>query len=187
AKEPSERYQGMRDIVVDLRGARRRLESSSGTHAARTAVPAGERRLSTTREGVMKAQQWVYAGVAAVVVALVAIGALKSRLTKSESTSPPSGAAAQKPSVAVLYFENNTGNPQLDWLRTGLTDMLVTDLSQSPDVEVLPTDRLVQILTDMHRQDDKQISFDTVQEVAKRAGVKTVLVGSYVKAGDTIR
>ena len=49
-------------------------------------------------------------------------------------------------SVAVMYFENNTGNQELDWLRTGLTDMLVTDLSQSPDVEVLGTDRLVQIL-----------------------------------------
>jgi TolB-like protein len=87
----------------------------------------------------------------------------------------------------VLYFENNTGNQQLDWLRTGLTDMIVTDLSQSPDVEVLGTDRLVQILTQMKRQDDRQISFDTVQELAKRAGVKSVVLGSYVKAGETIR
>src|SRR5439155_534785 len=77
--------------------------------------------------------------------------------------------------------------PQLEWLRTGLTDMLVTDLSQSPDVEVLGTDRLVQILTDMKRQDDRVISFDTVQELAKRAGVRSVLLGSYMKAGDTIR
>ena len=68
-----------------------------------------------------------------------------------------------KPSVAVLYFENKTGSTQLDWLRTGLTDMLVTDLSQSPDVEVLGTDRLVQILTDMKRQDDQVISYDTVR------------------------
>ena len=99
----------------------------------------------------------------------------------------PAALSADKPSVAVLYFENNTGNPQLDWLRTGLTDMLVTDLSQSPDVEVLGTDRLVQILTQMKRQDDRQISFDTVQELAKRAGVQNVILGSYVKAGETIR
>ncbi|HYM23432.1 MAG TPA: protein kinase, partial [Vicinamibacterales bacterium] len=181
AKDPAERYQGMRDIVVDLRAARRRLESSAvrpipATHAA------------TTREGLVHAQQWVYYGVAIVVVLLIGFGALRSRLTKSEAPGAAGASAAgARPSVAVLYFENNTGNPQLDWLRTGLTDMLVTDLSQSPDVEVLPTDRLVQILSDLHRQDDKTISFDTVQEVAKRAGVKTVLVGSYVKAGDTIR
>ena len=65
--------------------------------------------------------------------------------------------------------------------------MLVTDLSQSPDVEVLPTDRLVQILGDMKHGDDRVISFETVQEIAKRAGVKQVVLGSYVKAGDTIR
>jgi tetratricopeptide (TPR) repeat protein len=181
AKDPSERYQGMRDIVVDLRSARRRLESS-----AVRPIPAA--RVNTTREGLMHAQQWVYYGVAAVVLLLVGFGALKLRLTKPRT---PDAAAAvgvdAKPSVAVLYFENNTGNPQLDWLRTGLTDMLVTDLSQSPDVEVLPTDRLVQILAEMRRQDDKQISFDTVQEVAKRAGVKQVVLGSYVKAGETIR
>jgi tetratricopeptide (TPR) repeat protein/TolB-like protein len=102
-------------------------------------------------------------------------------------TAPGTAADSAKPSVAVLYFENNTGNAQLDWMRTGLTDMLVTDLSQSPDVEVLSTDRLVQILTQMRRQDDRTVSFDTVQEIAKRAGVKSVLLGSYVKSGETIR
>ena len=51
-----------------------------------------------------------------------------------------------KPSVAVLYFENNTGDAPLDWMRTGLTDMVVTDLSQSADIDVLGTDRLYQIL-----------------------------------------
>ncbi|HEY6211359.1 MAG TPA: FlgO family outer membrane protein, partial [Vicinamibacterales bacterium] len=87
----------------------------------------------------------------------------------------------------VLYFDNNTGNPQLDWMRTGLADMLITDLSQSPDVEVVATDRLVQILTDLKHQDDRTIPSETVRQIAQRAGVKTVLVGSYVKAGDTIR
>ena len=28
AKEPEDRYQGMKDLIVDLRAARRRLESS---------------------------------------------------------------------------------------------------------------------------------------------------------------
>ena len=86
-----------------------------------------------------------------------------------------------------MYFENNTGNQEMDWLRTGLTDMLVTDLSQSPDVEVLSTDRLVQILGSMNKLEDRQISFDTIQEVARRAGVKNVMLGSFIKSGDAIR
>ena len=90
--------------------------------------------------------------------------------------------------MAVLYFENNTGNTEMDWLRTGLTDMLVTDLSQShrrrgaqhrsPGADPRATWASSRIGT---------ISFDTVQEVARRADVKHVLLGSYVKAGDTIR
>jgi len=185
AKDPESRYQGMRDIVVDLRAARRRLESTTMT-AIGSAAASAARSGAWTREGMMHAQQYVYYAVALVVAALVGIGALMSRF-KASPAPVAAGAGGAKPSVAVMYFENNTGNPQLDWLRTGLTDMLVTDLSQSPDVEVLPTDRLVQILGDMKRQDDRVISFDTVQEIAKRAGVNSVLLGSYVKAGETIR
>ena len=174
AKDPADRYQGMRDIVVDLRAARRRLESSGVSPVMGAARSAGE--------GLRNAR--AYGAVAVLVLSLAAVGYLKARSSGS-SVLPISSNG--KPSIAVLFFENNTGNAQLDWLRTGLTDMLVTDLSQSPDVEVMGTDRLVQILTSMKRQDDRSVSFDTVQEIARRAGVKTVLLGSYVKAGDTIR
>ena len=179
AKEPEERYQGMRDVVVDLRAARRRLDSTQIRAAARTAPtthdrPSRSRQLGMRRRGDSSCWPW----------------RATRRCADSGKAAPNEAAAparATKPSVAVLYFENNTGNAQLDWLRTGLTDMLVTDLSQSPDVEVLPTDRLVQILGDLKRQDDRTVSFDTVQEIAKRAGVKTVVLGSYVKSGETIR
>ncbi len=89
--------------------------------------------------------------------------------------------------MAVLYFENLTGDSDLDWLRHGLTEMLVTDLSQSPGIRVLGTDRLYQILKDLNRLDERITSFEVVQEVAERANVGTVLLGSFMKAGDTIR
>jgi serine/threonine protein kinase/tetratricopeptide (TPR) repeat protein len=171
-KDPAGRYQGMRDVVVDLRAARRRLESSSVSAVA----PRSELSFRRPSRRSMAA-----AIAAAAILAVAGIVALRPR------PSAVAVAGGSRPSVAVMYFENNTGNAQLDWLRTGLTDMLVTDLSQSPDVEVLGTDRLIQILTDMKRQDDRVVAFDTVQELARRAGVKSVLLGSYVKAGETIR
>jgi TolB-like protein/tetratricopeptide (TPR) repeat protein len=174
AKDPRGRYQGMRDLAVDLRAAHRHLDTAG--HARESgpvvAVPAGGK------------SKWMALAVAGAVLAAITAGGF---LVSRQMAGPPEETAGGKPSVAVLYFENNTGNPQLDWLRTGLTDMMVTDLSQSPDLEVLGTDRLLQILTAMGRQDDKVISADVMQEIARRAGVKTVLVGSYVKAGDTIR
>src|SRR5207244_12739587 len=170
-KDPAARYQGMRDVVVDVRAARRRLESG-----AVSAIGAPAQRSSRPSPRAM-------IGVGVLAVAILAIAGIVALRPRHSDVAM---AGSDKPAVAVLYFENNTGNPQLDWLRTGLTDMLVTDLSQSPDVEVLGTDRLVQILTDMKRQDDRVISFDTVQALAKRAGVKSVLLGGYMKAGDTI-
>ena len=111
-------------------------------------------RSHDARRSDARAAAGCIAGVAALVVVLAASAAFNQSRDRTRR-GRAGGDAATKPSVAVLYFENNTGNPQLDWLRTGLTDMIVTDLSQSPDVEVLGTDRLVQILDDMKRQDDR--------------------------------
>ncbi|HYN06718.1 MAG TPA: protein kinase [Vicinamibacterales bacterium] len=177
AKDPDDRYQGMKDIVVDLRIARRHLESSSSVTtvgatsvASVPAAPKARPRMRILAGGLLT--------LAAAVAAVVWWTGRQPGPTVS-----PSG----KPALAVLYFENNTGDASLDWMRTGLTDMMVTDLSQSTDIEVLGTDRLYQILQDLKRTDDRVISSDVVKQIASRAGVDNVLVGSYVKAGDTIR
>ena len=172
AKEPDDRFQGMKDLIVDLRTARRRLESSSSW---RRLAAVGARRTLALRT----------LGSAAAVALMAVIGAAAS--SGGGRTSPPAVTPSGKPAIAVLYFENNTGEQSLDWMRIGLTDMIVTDLSQSTDIEVLGTDRLVQILQELKRADDRVVSADVVKEIASRAGVDNVLVGSYVRAGGTIR
>ena len=172
AKDPNDRYQGMKDLVVDLKAARRRLDTAS--MAATMPLPrAAEARRSSN----------LLIGVASLAV-LAAIGLW---FWTTQYRTPVAEATGTRPSVAVLHFENNTGNEQMDWLRTGLTDMLVTDLSQSTEVEVLSTDRLVQILRDLGKLDQRAIDSETVQEIARRAHVKHVVLGSFVKAGETIR
>jgi eukaryotic-like serine/threonine-protein kinase len=200
-KDRALRYQHASDMLADLKRLHRDTSSgrtSIGVADSRTeagARPVG-RVLSdppqstaapTPGSGPAASARGNRVLMAAAAAVVLIAGAAGLWMMKRSSAGAALAGDSGKPSVAVLYFENNTGNAQLDWLRTGLTDMLVTDLSQSPDVEVLGTDRLVQILTDMKRQDDKVVSFDTVQEIARRAGVKTVLLGSFVKSGDTIR
>ena len=147
AKDPDERYQGLRDLVVDLRVARRRLESGSGSRAALASSSTTEAAKLTTVSGLAPAagfarwRSWV--AVAAVVILAGGLAVWLRRPARSVSTS------GDRPSLAVLYFENNTGDASLDWLRTGLTDMLVTDLSQSPGIRVLSTDRLYQALKEL--------------------------------------
>ncbi len=65
--------------------------------------------------------------------------------------------------------------------------MLVTDLSQSPDLRVLSTDRLYQILSDLRKLDERITSFEVVSEVAQRADAARVITGSFAKLGETIR
>ncbi|HET7293559.1 MAG TPA: protein kinase [Vicinamibacteria bacterium] len=205
-KDPNERYQGMRDLVVDLRAARRKLESASYARAtvregsgsgpvipAGPTPPSGQAALppsgatapvaAAASSGAMAAlprRIWPWAaGLAALVIVTGAFWLMRRPSLKT----PTNG----KPRIAVLYFENNTGDASLDWLRTGLADMLVTDLSQSPDVRVLGTDRLYQILKEMKKLDERTVSAETVAAVAERAEVDSVVLGSFVKAGETIR
>ncbi len=173
AKESADRYQTMRDLVVDLRSVRRRLESGS-TSAVSQTTPSPSSWLT----------DWKLTGavVTALLLAVILLVLLKDNFSPTEVAE-----VDFKPTMAVLYFDNTTGDPSLDWLRTGLTDMLVTDLSQSPNVEVLSTDRLYHILNEMNRLDDRITSLEAVQEVADKAGVGTVVLGSFQKAGDSIR
>jgi tetratricopeptide (TPR) repeat protein len=169
AKDPEKRYQTAKDAVIDLRSARLHLESGPAT-----AVTSRRRRT------------FQVAVAAAALLALLIIGWIAIRPQTSPQEEAPA-ASSSKPSIAVLYFENTSGNPDLDWLRTGLTDMLVTDLSQSPNLRVLSTDRLYQILKDMNRLDERVTSLDVVQVVADEADAETVILGSFMKAGENIR
>ena len=172
AKDPADRYQGMKDAVVDIRAARRRLDT--GTHPAAAATPA------------TRLPAWAWMAAAAVVVAAAAFLLTRTRPSDAGSGSAAGGESG-KPSVAVLYFDNTTGDKELDWMRTGITEMVVTDLSQSQDIEVVGTDRLYGILAELNRQDDRVLSPDVISAVAERTGVDRVLVGSYMKSGDAIR
>ena len=87
----------------------------------------------------------------------------------------------------MLYFDNNTGDASLDWMRTGLTDMMVTDLSQSTDSR---SSAPIGSCRSCRSSDERMIAScrpTSSSEIAHRAAVDNVLVGSYVKAGGTIR
>ena len=171
AKDPADRYQGMKDAVVDVRAARRRLDTGRPQTTAATAP----QRVPTW--------SWL---IAAVTVAAIAGVVLFTRSGKIANDAA-ANSSSRKPSVAVLYFDNTTGDKDLDWMRTGITEMVVTDLSQSQQIEVVGTDRLYGILAEMNRQDDRVLSPEVITAVAARTGVDRVLVGSFVRSGEAIR
>jgi serine/threonine protein kinase/tetratricopeptide (TPR) repeat protein len=96
---------------------------------------------------------------------------------------PPS----DKPSLAVMYFENNTGDQKLDHWRKGISDLLITDLTQSKYVKVLGGDRLFDILSEMDQLEARSYSSEVLKEVAAQGGVNHIARGSYSKAGEILR
>jgi len=119
--------------------------------------------------------------VAALIIAAVVIWQL---LPKKEAIPViPSG----KPSLAVMYFENNTGEESLDHWRKALSELLIADLSQSKYLRVLSGERIFNILSQLNQLEAKSYSSEILKQVAARGGVGHILVGDYAKAGDIFR
>lgn len=157
-KEPDRRYPSMAEPLEALKNARIRIEAGSRlSRAARRSIAA-----------------------AAVALTALAAIALLSRGTDE-------GEVEETPSIAVLQFENLSGDPELDWLTTGLPDMLATDLSQSKELEVVSLGELYPVLAEAGGLEDASPTRELIGRIASRTGVQSVLTGSFAKSGETIR
>ncbi len=121
-------------------------------------------------------------GIAIIALALVA-GIIWRFLPKKEIIPAPSS----KPSIAIMYFKNNTGDEGLDHWRSALADLLITDLSQSKYIRVLSGETLYNILDNLNQLEATTYSSEVLREVASRSGTERVLVGNYTRAGDAFR
>ncbi|MFB0565535.1 MAG: tetratricopeptide repeat protein, partial [Candidatus Aminicenantaceae bacterium] len=92
-----------------------------------------------------------------------------------------------KPSVAIMYFKNITQDEKLDYWRSGLSELLIADLSQSKYINVLSGDRLYKILDDLNKLDAQSYSSDDLEKVVAKGRINHLLQGSYIKVGDTFR
>ncbi|MGH9462693.1 MAG: protein kinase domain-containing protein [Vicinamibacteria bacterium] len=170
AKEPGDRYQSMKDLALDLKELREEIGSS----VSQPAVAGGAR----------SRPKWLWAVAAAVVLGLVAIGFyLGGRRVPTEAGIGATG----RPSIAVMYFEDHTGAEEIRWLSSGLPNMLLTGLAQTPGLDVVSSQRIHEILKQIGQENLASIDKSLVADVARRAGAGAVLVGSIYKAGEEIR
>jgi len=81
------------------------------------------------------------------------------------------------PSIAVLPFTNLSGDPGQEYFSDGLSDQLITQLSWVPHLFVIAR-------ASSFSYKGKAV---TIQQVGRELGVRTILEGSVLKAGDRLR
>ena len=151
-KDRALRYQSAAEMLADLKRLRR--DSSS----ARVEIAAAQPKKS-------KILVWAIAGV--VVLALVAGGAF---LWRSHSNSD------QITSVAVMPFVNASNNPDSEYLSDGITESLINNLSQLPNLTVLAR-------SSVFRYKGRDVD---PQTVAKDLKVQALVTGRIVQHGDQL-
>jgi len=121
---------------------------------------------------------------ALVVIALVIAALIIWQLLPQKKPVP---IPSDKPSLVIMYFMNETGDEALDHWRIALSRWLVTDLSQSKHINVLPMDRLFSILRMLNLLEAKSYASEDLKEVANEGRVNHILQASFSKAGELFR
>ena len=177
AKDKEDRYQHVDDILADLRRERKNLEyAKTGYIKTTTAVPVkGEEEKES--KGILNKKIVRIITPVFLIIILAAVFFIFNPF-KSSNENTASGSSAN--SLAVMYFENIPDPADTKHNSEMLTNLLITSLSQVKGLEVISRERLLDIQKDLG-QNDKTISASFANNIAKHAGVTTMLIGSILQ------
>ena len=157
-KDPAERYQSARELTVDLRRfARQPASSATGRPAVRS-----------------RARFWLVAATALIVLA-AAGGVAVWRGRSTETTAAPAAAGIR--SIAVLMFQNLSGDPNQEYFSDGMTEELIAHVAQIHALRVISRTSVMG-----YRGTTK-----TVPEIGRELGVDAIIEGSVRRSGDRVR
>ena len=190
AKEKDERYQTAKDLLIDLRNLRRKLDVDA--EIERTVAPAMRSTNGGARSGTRAAQvstasatrttssaEYIVTGIkrhklAVVVVALALLtGIVGLVLFARDGTSNTTGTIN---SIAVLPFQNKSTVADTEYLSDGLAESLIYRLSRLPNLKVSPTSAVMRY---------KGAEFDA-QRIAAELGVQAVMSGRMSQRGENL-
>ena len=163
-KDPGQRYQSAGEVRAALEAA----TTSSRSHEYFSVLAAREgqaQRAHLTR---------ILALFALVVLAAGGLGYWYYGKARAKAKKVMVGAIQ---SIAVLPLENLSGDPSQDYFADGMTDALITELSQIKKLRVISRTSVMQF---KHTQ-------KSLQEIAQELNVDAVVEGTVVRSGDRVR
>src|SRR5215217_1006559 len=90
---------------------------------------------------------------------------------------PPAPAAAPAPTVAVLDFENVSGDASLSWLSSGIAETLTNDL-RAATLRIIDRFRVTETIAQSGRE---------LSSLRRALAIDRAVVGSFQRAGDRLR
>ena len=172
-KDPEERYQSVKDMLIDLKRLKR--DTNKVSRESLKEMPADE---SFKKKKRKKRPLWI--GIsAAMVLILIAVWFIGQQVFRKETDKT----LIRENSIAVMYFENRTGEEDFGKI---LVEMLTSNLSRCKEIDVLSSQYLFDILRKMGMEDTDAIGPKVALDVAVNAGVKTMLLGSIFQIGSSL-
>jgi len=167
AKDANERYQHMDELLVDLK----RLKKDSDSSIPVKPVDNGK------KESTKKRIRTIVIGSS--IILLIAIIFMLGEIIFFEEipfTEP-------KP-IVVISFKNQTGDKTYDYLQEAIPNLLITSLEQSKYLRVITWERMYDLLKQLGRENVDIIDKDLGFELCRLEGVESIILGTFVKAGD---
>jgi len=175
-KKPEERYQDVNGLLKEIKDIEKQMPDTDKV------LP--KRKTTAVREITVKfniRKLWIPALIFA---AVILAGIFLWKVIPQGEVAVSEGG---RPSLAVMHFENNTGDLDFDHWRKAISDLLIADLGQSKFLKVLPGEKLFDVLKELNLDDAKTYSSKDLKDVASKAGVQYILMGRLTKAGDKLR
>ena len=172
-KDKAGRYQTAADVESELE------KIEKGIPTTERVVP--ERKTSTSRQITVQFELKKLMLPAIALIAVVIIGFVIWRiLPRREAVSSPK----IENSIAVISFENQTGDRTFDYLAKAIPNLLITSLEQRGGLYVVTWERMADLLVQIGERDLDTIDRESGFRICRKEGVESIVLGSFIKAGD---
>lgn len=173
-KEKDQRYQSAGEVRSELEKIEQGLPTTERVIAKKKPTTARE---ITVKFSLGKNLKWGLIFAAIVVVGIIIWQMLPKKT--------PLLAPKIENSIAVITFENQTGDDTYDYLSKAIPSLLITNLEQTGDFYVATWERMRDLLSQMGQKGVDVIDSDLGFEICRREGIESIVVGFFVKAGNT--
>ena len=174
-KDKENRYQSAEELRLELEKIEKGIPTTERAIPRRKPLTSREITLQFSLKKLLVPALVVSALVMAVVMVIWQPWSQKASVTAPKIEN----------SIAVISFENQTGDKAFDYLQKAIPDLLITSLERENKLYVATWERMQDLLEQMGKKNveviDRQLGF----ELCRKEGIKTIVLGSYIKAGET--